>query len=84
MALKVLGMRGNNRAGIAVDTVNPELWRSGSRRLYYTPEQVAVVLQLNVETILRWLRSGKLSGVKLGRVYRISEDHLKKLLNETR
>jgi excisionase family DNA binding protein len=77
-------MRGNNRAGIAVDITNPELRRSGSHRLYYTPEQVAVVLQLNVETILRWLRSGKLSGVKLGRVYRISEDHLKKLLNETR
>jgi excisionase family DNA binding protein len=31
-----------------------------------TPEQVAEYLQVHVETVRRWLRSGELRGVNLG------------------
>lgn len=33
---------------------------------FYTPEQVAKILQTNPETIRRYVRTGKLKAVKLG------------------
>lgn len=48
---------------------------------YLTPIQVAERLQLNVETVYRWLRSGKLPGIRLSRkVWRITEMDLIELL----
>ena len=44
---------------------------------YLTPEQVADRLQVVVETVYRWLRSGKLRGSRLGRkVWRVAESDL--------
>jgi len=48
----------------------------------YTVEEIASKLQLNEITIRRYLRSGKLVGVKLGKVWRITEDQLNDFLNE--
>ena len=39
---------------------------------YMTPEQVADFLQLNRETIYRYIREGKLEAHKFGRTYRVS------------
>ena len=39
----------------------------------YTTEQVAELLQIHPLTVLKYIGSGKLKGVKLGRVYRIRE-----------
>ena len=41
-----------------------------------TPEQVADYLQLNKETIYRYIREGKLMASRLGRNYRISKDNV--------
>lgn len=34
---------------------------------YLTPNQIAAQLQLNVETVYRWLRAGKLPGLRVSR-----------------
>jgi len=49
-----------------------------------TPEQAAKRLQLDRETIYRYIRQGKLVASKLGRTYRIPAWSLDLLLWETR
>src|SRR5215210_1822461 len=49
-----------------------------------TPEQAAEYLQLNKETIYRYIREGKLLASRLGRTYRIPKANLDALLWETR
>jgi excisionase family DNA binding protein len=41
-----------------------------------TPKEVADLLQINPEVIRRWLRSGKLNGVKVGADWRVREGDL--------
>ena len=41
-----------------------------------TPEQVADYLQLNKDTVYRYIREGKLIASRLGRNYRISKDNV--------
>lgn len=46
----------------------------------FTPEEVADRLHLCVETVRRWLRSGKLKGTKWGpKTWRIAESDLNAL-----
>ena len=47
----------------------------------YTVEQVAEMLQLNPVTILRRIHGGKLKALKIGSVYRITEDALNEFLS---
>lgn len=49
---------------------------------FFTTEQVANILQVHPFTILKFIREGKLKGIKLGRVYRIKESDIKKFLEE--
>ena len=49
---------------------------------FLTTEQVANILQIHTLTVLRFLKSGKLKGIKLGRVYRIKESEVKEFLEE--
>lgn len=48
---------------------------------FLTTEQVAKILQVHPFTILKFLKSGKLRGVKLGRVYRIKESDVQAFLD---
>jgi len=48
---------------------------------YLTSEQVAAVLQVHPFTVLKYLKSGTLEGVKIGRVYRIKESDVEKFLD---
>jgi len=48
----------------------------------YTTEQVAKLLQIHPLTVLKYINSGKLRAVKLGRVYRVTEGSLQKFLDE--
>lgn len=50
---------------------------------YFTTEQVANILQVHPFTILKFIKEGKLMGIKLGRVYRIKESDVEEFL-ETR
>ncbi len=49
---------------------------------YFTTEQVANILQVHPFTILKFIKSGKLKGIKLGRVYRIKESDVQEFLEE--
>jgi excisionase family DNA binding protein len=49
-----------------------------------TPEQAAAELQVNRETIDRYIRQGKLLASRIGRRYRIPRRNLDRLLWETR
>jgi excisionase family DNA binding protein len=49
-----------------------------------TPEQAADYLQINRETVYRYIREGKLVASKLGRAYRIPRSSLDLLLWATR
>ena len=49
----------------------------------YTPEQVRDICEVNLETVYRWLRSGKLNGVKVGgKLWRISTESLDAFLGK--
>lgn len=49
----------------------------------YTVDEIAVILRTTPNTIYRWLRAGKLSGVKLGKEWRIKKETLASLLTES-
>lgn len=42
----------------------------------YTPEAAAEALMVSPKTIREWLRTGKLGGVKVGRLWRVRESDL--------
>ena len=48
---------------------------------FYTPEQIAQLLQVNVVTVHRWLRDGKLKSIKLGRLWRVSSENLEEFVH---
>lgn len=51
----------------------------------YTPEEAAEKLKVGKATIMRWLKDGKLGGVRLGhKTWRITEDDLEKFLESMR
>ncbi len=45
----------------------------------HTVEQAAHLLQLHPDTIRLWLRTGRLKGHKLGRVWRVPNHELRRL-----
>jgi excisionase family DNA binding protein len=46
----------------------------------YSPDAAAAALDVKPETIRQWLRSGKLGGVKVGRLWRVRESDLEAFL----
>ncbi len=46
------------------------------------PDQVAKRLQVQERTVLAWLRSGRIHGVKIGRLWRVPEDSMRALLGD--
>lgn len=49
---------------------------------YYTPQEVAEKLKVNIHTVYRWIREGKLKASKVVDLWRIPESELKRLLGE--
>lgn len=47
---------------------------------YYTPKQIAEILQVHQYTVLKWIREGRLHALKFGRVYRTTESELELFL----
>lgn len=46
----------------------------------YTPQQTADKLQVSLKSIRKWLAEGKLTGVKVGRLWRIRESDIQQFL----
>jgi len=49
-----------------------------------TVRQIAEKLQVNAETVYRWLRDGKLTGYRANRLWRIGESDLETFLKRKR
>ena len=49
-----------------------------------TVRQIAEKLQVNTETVYRWLRDNKLSGYRANRLWRVSEQDLEAFLKQRR
>jgi excisionase family DNA binding protein len=49
-----------------------------------TAEQAAAILQLSPKTIKDWLRAGKLTGCKIGRVWRVKPADLEAFIQASR
>lgn len=47
----------------------------------YTLEELEEILGVTYRTLLSYLRTGKLKGVKIGRKWHVSEENLKNFLN---
>jgi len=47
---------------------------------YFTPQEVAEKLKVNINTVYRWIREGKLNAVKVVDLWRIPETELMRLL----
>ena len=48
----------------------------------YTTEQVAKLLQIHPLTVLKYINSGRLKAIKLGRIYRIRGSALQAFLEQ--
>jgi len=49
----------------------------------YTPQEVADSLKVDVRTVYRWIREGRLRAVKIGHFWRITSAELERLLSGT-
>jgi len=49
----------------------------------YTPKEVAEVLKVSYRLVLDEIKAGKLKASKVGRGYRITEEQLKRYLEDT-
>ena len=47
---------------------------------FYTSEQVTELLQLNIQTVRKYIRQKKLIAYRFGKEYRISEEDLKNFI----
>ncbi|HET6453354.1 MAG TPA: helix-turn-helix domain-containing protein [Armatimonadota bacterium] len=45
-----------------------------------TVEQAALKLQVKPNTVRRWIKHGRIPGCKIGRIFRISEEDLERVL----
>ncbi len=50
----------------------------------YTPQEVADYLKVDVRTVYRWLREGKMNAIRFQREYRIAESDLRDFLERRR
>lgn len=50
---------------------------------FYTAEEVAEILKLDIVTVRRYLALGQMKGAKIGKSWRVTEDDLKEFV-ETR
>lgn len=51
---------------------------------FYTAEEVADILKLDIVTVRRYLSLGDMKGAKIGKSWRITEEDLKEFIKERR
>jgi putative molybdopterin biosynthesis protein len=51
---------------------------------YYTVEEVAKELQIHPVTVQRYIRSGELTAYKIGKIYRIHAEDLRRFMEGRR
>jgi putative resolvase len=51
---------------------------------FYRAEELAQILRMNIMTIYRYIKAGKLNAHKIGKEFRIDQIEFKKFLSKTR
>lgn len=51
---------------------------------FYTTEELATKLKLNVMTVYRYIKAGKLKAHKIGKEYRIGRAEFERFINSTK
>ena len=51
---------------------------------FYTPEELAAALKVNIMTIYRYIKAKKLKAYKLGRGFRIDKEEFNKFLEKSK
>ena len=51
---------------------------------FLTVEQVSGLMQIHWQTVLNYIKSGKLEAVKLGKGYRISQEAINKFIQKNK
>lgn len=51
---------------------------------FYTVEEIAEILQLDIVTVRRYLSQGDMKGAKIGKSWRVTEEDLKEFIKERR
>jgi excisionase family DNA binding protein len=54
------------------------------RERYFTVQQVAERLQVNEQTVRRWLREGALKGVRLAERWRVTDGDVREFIDKQR
>ena len=49
-----------------------------------TCDDVSEILQLNIQTVFKYIRQGRLSAVKFGRSFRVTQDQLKEFIEKNK
>lgn len=55
-----------------------------SSKTYYTPTELAKLLSVNVMTIYRYIKAGRLAAHKIGKEYRIDHAEFEKFMAKTK
>jgi len=50
--------------------------------IFLTPQEVAEILNINYQTVLKYIKEGKLKAMSLNKGYRIKEEDLDKFIEE--
>ena len=50
----------------------------------YTSDEVAEMLKVDIKSVQAWLRKGVIGGIKLGKIWRITESDLNAFIEEGR
>ena len=54
------------------------------KKEFYTAKELAEKLRVNIMTIYRYIKAGKVSAHKIGKEFRISHDSFKKFLKKVK
>jgi excisionase family DNA binding protein len=49
---------------------------------YYSPDEIGEQFNVKAGTVRKWIREGKLQALKLGGLYRISEEQLQEFVKQ--
>ncbi len=49
---------------------------------YYSPEDIGEQFNIKPATVRKWIREGKIKAIKMGALWRISEEALQEFINQ--
>jgi excisionase family DNA binding protein len=51
-----------------------------AKKDYYRPDEVAIYFSINRRTVYRWIETGKIEAVKVGKMLRVSREALENII----